>query len=42
MSSLASKISNAYPTFNKTSALIADAYFKNPSIFLSKNIRKLQ
>ncbi|GHN25075.1 MurR/RpiR family transcriptional regulator [Lactobacillus delbrueckii subsp. lactis] len=41
MSSLASKISNAYPTFNKTSALIADAYFKNPSIFLSKNIKEL-
>ncbi len=33
MSNLTSKISNAYPTFNKTSALIADTYLKNPSIF---------
>lgn len=41
MSDLASKISNAYPTFNKTSARIADTYFKNPSIFLSKNIKEL-
>lgn len=41
MSNLTSKISNAYPTFNKTSALIADTYLKNPSIFLSKNIKEL-
>lgn len=41
MSSLASKISNAYPNFNKTSIRIADTYFKDPSIFLNKNLKEL-
>lgn len=41
MFSLANKISDAYPRLNKTSKLIADVYFKEPRLFLNKNLQEL-
>ena len=41
MLSLANKISNVYPSLNKTSKLIADSYFKEPRNFLNKNLQEL-
>ena len=40
MLNLANKISDVYPNLNKTSKLIADVYFKEPRIFLNKNLLK--
>lgn len=41
MLNLANKISDVYPNLNKTSKLIADVYFKEPRIFLNKNLQEL-
>lgn len=41
MAELATKIANAYPNFNKTAKLIADAYLKDPAVFLNKNLKEL-
>lgn len=41
MAELAAKIANAYPSFNKTAKLIADAYLKDPAVFLNKNLKEL-
>ena len=41
MLNLANKISDVYPNLNKTSKLIADVYFKDSTLFLSKNLQEL-
>lgn len=41
MAELATQIANAYPNFNKTAKLIADAYLKDPAVFLNKNLKEL-
>lgn len=41
MLNLADKISDIYPNLNKTSKLIADVYFKDSTLFLSKNLQEL-